>query len=459
MVYLAYHVESRSPLDKARRNRMPSINIPRDQFPGKSDHEIAQALISKWSDGGRYFAIVRYKNSPGESQFTNFGLCEIPEHLVGYTTSPNCHGADVIWERPVSNPQPQVTRVEVDGPAPPEQVAATVQYMAGRAKQAEIQRKVEAEHANAAVRQLLQKALKEEQLEPGKGIKSLIDCFKETSASEPVDVLFKRTEHAVAALVTMGPPAVEPLISTLAEKDRFVRRAAAEALGKIRDLRAVEPLLSELESDNTPEGAVIALGDIGDRRAVDALLRALEHRDSFVRQYAAEALGQTGDVRAVEPLIVALRNKDNDSVQRSAARALGKIRDSRALSHLIATLNDRKAHEFVRTAAATALGDLGDRAAVKTLITTLADGTARGYIKNAAVGALGEIGDPHAVKPLKAILANKSQWDLHEDATTALKKIAAASENPATSVESKVRQGGPRRDRWSGLRERFRFWK
>jgi HEAT repeat protein len=50
---------------------------------------------------------------------------------------------------------------------------------------------------------------------------------------------------------------------------------------------------------------------------VEGLMKALKHKDTNVRERAAEALGKLGDARAVEPLIQALK-KDEDR-----ARALG----------------------------------------------------------------------------------------------------------------------------------------
>jgi len=50
-----------------------------------------------------------------------------------------------------------------------------------------------------------------------------------------------------------------------------------------------------------------------------------------VRYTAAEALGKIGDVRAVEALIAALQDR-NWVVRRVAAASLGKIRDAQAES-------------------------------------------------------------------------------------------------------------------------------
>ena len=81
--------------------------------------------------------------------------------------------------------------------------------------------------------------------------------------------------------------------------------------------------------------AAEALGRIGDARAVDPLIAALRDEDIYVVRSAAEALGRIGDARAVDPLIAALRDED---VVRSAAEALGRIGDARAVDALIDTL-------------------------------------------------------------------------------------------------------------------------
>ncbi|RMF83541.1 MAG: NACHT domain-containing protein, partial [Nitrospirae bacterium] len=88
-------------------------------------------------------------------------------------------------------------------------------------------------------------------------------------------------------------------------------RRAAEALGKLGDPRAVEPLLQALgdESRGVRRAAAEALGKLGDPRAVEPLLQALGDRYSDVRLAAAEALGKLGDPRAVEPLLQALRDE------------------------------------------------------------------------------------------------------------------------------------------------------
>jgi HEAT repeat protein len=60
------------------------------------------------------------------------------------------------------------------------------------------------------------------------------------------------------------------------------------------------------------------------------LIAALKDKDSLVRAQAADALGQIKDVRAIEPLIAALKDKDS-LVRERAADALGQIKGARAV--------------------------------------------------------------------------------------------------------------------------------
>jgi hypothetical protein len=73
-------------------------------------------------------------------------------------------------------------------------------------------------------------------------------------------------------------------------------------------------------------------------RNVNGLIKALRHKDSLIRLRAAEALGSIRDKKAVEPLIQALLNDEDPWVRRKAALALENIPDKRAVEPLIQAL-------------------------------------------------------------------------------------------------------------------------
>ena len=92
--------------------------------------------------------------------------------------------------------------------------------------------------------------------------------------------------------VEIGRLAVEPLIVALRFDDQHMRGQAAGALGKIRDPRAVEPLIWLLQGGYDYEAqraAADALGSIGDPRAVAALKEILIE-SGVARKAAATAL-------------------------------------------------------------------------------------------------------------------------------------------------------------------------
>ena len=164
-----------------------------------------------------------------------------------------------------------------------------------------------------------------------------------------VDVKRMETEKDVDGLIeALGDGGLRRLWSP------GVRRDAADALGKIDDERAVEPLIKALSNDdwNVRLYAAAALGEIGDARAVEPLIKALEGGNSA----AAVALGRMGTGRAVRPLIKALKD-DDWGVQRYTARALGEIGDACAVESLIEALGGE--NEYVREAAKEALRKLG----------------------------------------------------------------------------------------------------
>jgi HEAT repeat protein len=106
----------------------------------------------------------------------------------------------------------------------------------------------------------------------------------------------------VIGLLGIGRPSVEILIEYLEDDDWLVREAAADLLGKIADVRAVEPLMKRLAMDQdtgVKELAIKALGLIGDARPTQLYLEAIPIRP--LRVYAMEALAKIKDVEVLRP--------------------------------------------------------------------------------------------------------------------------------------------------------------
>jgi HEAT repeat protein len=119
-----------------------------------------------------------------------------------------------------------------------------------------------------------------------------------------------------------------------------VREAAANALGGLRDPRAVAPLIVVLKKGSLEAGP--ALAQIGEP-AVAPLIECLQ--DADIRRTAKDALITIGKP-AVEPLIDAFRYARGDAqlatdyARLAAAGALAEIDDPRAVDTLNAALRD-----------------------------------------------------------------------------------------------------------------------
>jgi hypothetical protein len=154
---------------------------------------------------------------------------------------------------------------------------------------------------------------------------------------------------------------VDALICTLGDRDIAVQYEATEALGDLRDERAIGPLMEVLTGDQYSSirwKAAEALSKIGSA-AVVPLITALSHRNDDVRWKAAIALGEIGDVRAIGPLIDLLKDDDR-FIKGRAAYDHGKIGEPAVvpIGPLIQALGDR--YENVRSEAIAALGMIGD---------------------------------------------------------------------------------------------------
>jgi HEAT repeat protein len=143
------------------------------------------------------------------------------------------------------------------------------------------------------------------------------------------------------SLVTIGEPAVTPLVKALANNKEWVRLEAAKALGQI----------------NIPWGRHV------DKAIVSALIADLGSKDGIVRVRARKSLVAIGKP-SVRPLVEALASK-KELVRWEAAKAIGQIDDQTATLALVRSLEDEMFD--VRWLAAEALIAIGKEALVPLL--------------------------------------------------------------------------------------------
>jgi HEAT repeat protein len=171
--------------------------------------------------------------------------------------------------------------------------------------------------------------------------------------------------------------------------------------------------------------AARALLSLAPGEAATLIQPLLKDRDEFVRREAAYALGLARSRLAVAALAAATQTDKEASVRGAAAAALGQIADPASVPALASALTRRlqgsgffnrllrrkvEEDEFVRRAAAVSLGQIGSREAVPVLVEALSDARAPNDVRREAAHSLGLIGDPAAVPALRAVLAHQDPY-------------------------------------------------
>jgi len=166
--------------------------------------------------------------------------------------------------------------------------------------------------------------------------------------------------------------AVKPLLVALNSHrhgDDGVRMQAAETLGKIKDERAVEPLVTALKDNElrVRRAAALVLSEFHDTRAIGPLIQTLR-RDDWGYWSTMEALAKIG-APALDSLATLLQDSDQ-KMRLLAIRALRKIQDARTPDLLASALEDTDRQ--VQSEAAIALTDFKDKRAIKPLLAAVA---------------------------------------------------------------------------------------
>ena len=253
----------------------------------------------------------------------------------------------------------------------------------------------------------------------------------------------RQTQNAL----TPAQREIEKQRARLSSSDAEERRDAVTRLGAMRRpdaSRAAAPSLADAAPiiRATAARAVLSLPA---EEAARLLLPLLQDKQEFVRREAAYALGLTRSTSPVEALSVALARDKEAGVRGAAAVALGQIADARAVPFLSEALGRRirrtgflnritfrrtEENEFVRRAAAVSLGQIASREGVPALITALQNERAGDDVRREAARSLGIIGDPAAVPALRAALTARDPY-LSQIALEALKKLDPTATRPA----------------------------
>lgn len=221
-------------------------------------------------------------------------------------------------------------------------------------------------------------------------------------------------------------------LSSGSEEDR---RDALMRLGAIRRAAASRTALPGL-SDASPmirAVAAKAILSLEPAESAAALLPLLNDKDEFVRREVAYALGATRHRSATTRLSELLLNDKEAGVRGAAAVALGEIGDEAGVIALVGTLapelsspaktkRKRELNDFVLRAAAVALGKIKSRAGTGALIAALSNEKFPADIRREAARSLGLIADPTAIQGLRSVALSEDPF-LSQLAYEALRKI------------------------------------
>ena len=216
------------------------------------------------------------------------------------------------------------------------------------------------------------------------------------------------------------------------------RRDALLRLGNLKRPEASRAAAAALndESPTVRVAAAHAVLSLPPNEAAALLVPLLKDKDEFVRREAAFAIGKSRSRAATTTLVDLMLHDKKPSVRGAAAVALGQIGDDGALSALSQVVSGQGSkkkksksfeEEFVVRSAVRSLGQIRSRASVPALISALQDDTNSVETRREAATALGSIGDPSALPALQAAFAANADPYLSEAARAAIRQINHAN--------------------------------
>ncbi|HEX8173151.1 MAG TPA: HEAT repeat domain-containing protein [Thermoanaerobaculia bacterium] len=153
-----------------------------------------------------------------------------------------------------------------------------------------------------------------------------------------------KRNSATEALIRIGAPAIEPIVSRLrSEEDVDVRLSLVNLIGDLRSDEGFAVLVELLDKEddvNVASSIVSSLGKFRDATALPHLMRALAQReDLWLKFHVVEALGEIGD-RAALPSILPLYAEK--SLRKPVLEAVGKIADVGTVNFLLRIIADEE---------------------------------------------------------------------------------------------------------------------
>lgn len=229
---------------------------------------------------------------------------------------------------------------------------------------------------------------------------------------------------------------IEKQQQRLSSTDQEERRDALMRLAAMRRAAASRVALPALSDPSAMIRvmAAKAILSLDPAESAAALLPLLNDKDEFVRREVAYALGQTRSRTATSALSELLLNDKEAGVRGAAAVALGRIADETGVVALASTLapelsapakskRKREENEFVLRAAAEALGKIKSRTGVPALLSAVSNEKFPVDVRREAVRALGSIGDPSAIPTLKTASLSEDPF-ISQLAYESLRKIS-----------------------------------
>jgi HEAT repeat protein len=172
-------------------------------------------------------------------------------------------------------------------------------------------------------------------------------------------------------LVELKGASSNALVIAMKDKKEWIRRSAAAALVEIGPA-AVDNLSSNVDMDDSRmlSSLLLALGKIKSDKAIPLMEKTSEHPDWIVRNSTARALGRIPSAKSVA-LLKKLSQDPERIVRTNAMKSLGKARNFPVGDHLAAGLEDGE--WLVRKNSAESLGVSGDKKFIPELKRALSD--------------------------------------------------------------------------------------